>query len=411
MTQLADRFHFLARTGGRDKTPVRATAPSVGGTAAVAVLRLYDPIDSWGEWFGVSAKEFAAVLDELPATTTTVELHVNSPGGEVWEGLAIYNALRQHPARVVVVVDGIAASAASVVAMAGDEVVMSPGAELMVHDAWGLCVGDAAEMERMAADLSRESQNLAGLYARRAGGTADEWRDVMRAETWFTAEEAVASGLADRVDEDGDEEQAATARARFDLSVFAHAGRAAAPAPHTPAPAPAGSGSTPLQEGSRAVAFTDEQLTTMRQELGLGGDADEATIVAALTEALAERAEPSAPSPTASLPEGTSLIETATLDELRADARAGREARTQQITDRNDALVRAAVDDGRIPPVRADHWRAQLAADPGAAEVLASLEPGTVPLAAKGHDGDHDGAGNDPVADVRESPVYRNWRV
>ena len=413
MTQLVDRLGFLARAGHRDKSPVRAEAPAVGNReTGVAVLRLYDPIDSWGGYWGTSASEFVGVLDDLGPDIATIRLHINSPGGEVWDALAIYNGLRQHHARVQVVVDGIAASAASVIAMAGDEVVMSPGSELMVHDAWGLCVGNAAAMDKTSRDLAHTSQNIAGLYALRAGGTPDEWRDVMRDETWFTADEAVAAGLADRVDTDGDPDQAVTARAGFDLSVFAHAGRADAPAPRTPAPAPAGSGSTPQQEGSRAVAFTDEQLTTMRQELGLGGDADEATIVAALSEALAERADDSAPSPTARVPEGTSLIDTAQLEQLRADASAGREAREQQIVDRNDGLVRAAVVDGRIAPARADHWRAALAADPGAADVLASLAPGTVPLAPKGHGGgdDTDG-GSDQVAAVRESPVYKNWKV
>jgi ClpP class serine protease len=96
-------------------------------------------------------------------------------------------------------VDGIAASIASVIAMAGDRVRMMPNALLMVHEASGLCVGDAAEMIKMAQVLDKISDNIAGAYAARAGGTEAEWRQVMKEETWYRGEEAVAAGLADEV--------------------------------------------------------------------------------------------------------------------------------------------------------------------------------------------------------------------
>ncbi len=234
MRNPADRFGFYARGQRPPRTPILAqAAASVDGEAAVAIMRLYDPVDSWGGEWGVSAKEVADVLDELPEDVQEIRLHLNSPGGEVFEGLAILNQLRAHRARVVTVVDGIAASIASVIAMAGDEVVVSPNSEMMIHDAWGLAVGNAADMRALADTLDHLSDNIAGAYARKSGGDAKDWRALMRAETWFGAEEAVAAGLADRVADAAPVD----AKAAFDLSAFRYSGRAAAPDPHVPAPA------------------------------------------------------------------------------------------------------------------------------------------------------------------------------
>lgn len=192
----------------------------------VATLRLYDPIDSWGGDWGVSAKEFTSALDALPGDVATIELHVNSPGGEVFDGIAILNALRNHPANVRAVVDGLAASAASFIVSGADEVVMGRNAELMIHDARGIAIGNAADMKQMADLLDHLSDNIAGVYAEKSGGTVADWRTAMLAETWYSADEAVTAGLADRV-----EAKAADATAAFDLSAFNYAGRADAPAP------------------------------------------------------------------------------------------------------------------------------------------------------------------------------------
>ena len=159
-----------------------------------AEVMLYDEV---GGWLGATADDFINDLRDI--TAPNILLRVNSPGGSVTEGIAIANALRSHPANVTVQVDGIAASIASVIAMAGDHVRMMPNALLMVHEASGVCAGDAAEMIKMAEILDKISGNIASAYATRAGGTVDEWRQVMRNETWYTAEEAVAAGLADEV--------------------------------------------------------------------------------------------------------------------------------------------------------------------------------------------------------------------
>ncbi len=181
-----------------------------------ATLRLYDPIDSWGGEWGVSAKEFSAALDSLPASTERIRLHINSPGGEVFEAVTILNQLRQHPAAVTVVVEGIAASAASFIACGADELVMCKNTTLMIHDAWGFCVGNAQDMTGTAALLAKLSDNIAGVYAEKAGGTVEEWRKAMIAESWYTADEAVSAGLADSVMD----AEVVQPKANFDLSIF-----------------------------------------------------------------------------------------------------------------------------------------------------------------------------------------------
>ena len=191
----------------------------------VGSLHIYGVIG--GYWGGVDAAELVPALRALDVATLNV--YINSPGGDVYEGIAIRNALRQHSANVVVTVDGLAASAASFIACAGDELVMGENAEIMIHDAWTIALGNADDMRLVAGDLDRISDNIAAMYAAKAGGEPTAWRELMKAETWYSAEEAVAAGLADRLDS----EQPAAA-ARFDLSMFAHAGRAEAPAPSFP---------------------------------------------------------------------------------------------------------------------------------------------------------------------------------
>lgn len=217
----------------RPRDGIRASVLTPDVTGSVATLRLFDPIDSWGGEWGVSAKEFAAALDALPDDTTEIQLHINSPGGEVYEGIAILNALRAHAARVVAVVDGLAASAASFIAAGADEVVMGRNTQLMIHDAWGLCVGNAADMRDVGARLDKISDNIASVYAAKAGGSVESWRSAMLAETWYSAQEAVAVGLADRVDEPADVDEA-TAAGAFDLSMFTYQGRDQAPPPPVP---------------------------------------------------------------------------------------------------------------------------------------------------------------------------------
>lgn len=197
---MADRFRFrneIPKPGTRASVLNYLPVESAGN--GVAVLRLYDPIDDWGGDWGVSAKEFAQALAMLPADTTTIELHLNSPGGVVWEGVAIMNMLRAHTANVVCVVDGIAASAASFIACSADSLIMGPQSQLMIHDAMGLEVGNAGDMRKFADLLDRISNSIAEVYAAKSGGKVADWRTAMLAESWYSAEEAVAAGLADSI--------------------------------------------------------------------------------------------------------------------------------------------------------------------------------------------------------------------
>ena len=172
----------------------------------------------------------SSVVSELKGIEDDeVTLRINSPGGDVYDGLTIMNALRSHPATVTAVVEGLAASAASFIAVGGaDRVVMRPTAELMIHEAMSFIGGNAAEMSRVVADLDRISANLSTVYAERSGGDPAEWRERMRAETWFSAEEAVAAGLADAVEDGRAAVAAVTGRV---TNHFKYRGRSVAPSP------------------------------------------------------------------------------------------------------------------------------------------------------------------------------------
>lgn len=162
---------------------------------------LYDAIaadDEEAQWFGgTSPRAFAKELQGIKSST--INLRINSPGGSVFGARAMASALERTNARVIVHVDGLAASAASLLAASADEVVMQDGSMLMIHDPWGFSVGNAQDMREQADLLDKVAGTLAQTYAARAGNTVEQARDWMRAETWFDAEEAIAAGLADRI--------------------------------------------------------------------------------------------------------------------------------------------------------------------------------------------------------------------
>ncbi|MFV2067955.1 MAG: head maturation protease, ClpP-related [Pirellulales bacterium] len=166
----------------------------VRASADTAELYLYDEIG----FYGIDAKTFADDLGGL-GDVSQIDLRINSPGGDVFDGFAIYNLLIQNPAKVTVKVDGLAASAASVVAMAGDTIEMAPSSSLMVHNAWTIAVGDADELDQAAAQLRRVSTQIANVYATRRGVPISKITEWMAAESWWSADEAVQVGMADRV--------------------------------------------------------------------------------------------------------------------------------------------------------------------------------------------------------------------
>jgi len=159
-----------------------------------AELLIYDEIGA----YGVSAKSFLAELGELDANTP-LNLRLNSPGGSVFDAVAIYNALMRHEGMVTVTIDGIAASAASYIAMAGDTVVMPENAFLMIHDPSGMVMGNAGDMRSMAEALDKIAGSLVRGYAAKSGRPDEGIAALMAAETWLDAADALELGLADKV--------------------------------------------------------------------------------------------------------------------------------------------------------------------------------------------------------------------
>lgn len=251
-----------------------------------AEVLIYDTIDSW---FGVSAQELVNELKTIDVDELAIR--VNSPGGSAFDGIAIYNALKRHPANVTTYNDGLAASAASFIIQAGDKRVTSKYAETMVHGASTVAVGKADDLRAIADQIDRLNGNMAQLYADATGGTVEDWLAVMDAETWYTGEEAVAAGLYDEVDPaetPADKKTgSAAAAASFDLSQFKYAGRQAAPDPFKPQEARMkfvvgrGSGGSGGVAGAKAAALGPDPDDDPNALLaGLDATLDEAAKIA-----------------------------------------------------------------------------------------------------------------------------------
>ena len=360
------------------------------------------------------------VVAELAEVRGDVLVRINSYGGDIYEGLAIMNALRSHDGEVTARVEGVAASAASIVAIGGaDRVEMTTGAELMVHLPWVDAPGNPDELRKTADDLDRTARSLADLYAEKAGGEPDVWLDMMRAETWFSAQEAVDAGVADAVvDVRAGKSPVLSGASR---KRFAFAGRSEAPTPKI------------LEE--EKMTFTNE----VAKRLGLSvADVDEATVLEALEETLAEQAdtddvepeddqgagdadeeqaEPDQadadaavevdgdeePAEFAEEPaEDPDEAETVTLDletyrELQAAAKAGWEAAEAEKQRHLEGEVDQWIKDGRISAALRGRAVKAIKADAASARALYGSNPkGTIPRAEVGY-------GVDPVAPESDS--------
>lgn len=164
-----------------------------------AELFLYGDISD-STWFGdeVTPKNFKAELDAM-GDIEQLDIYINSGGGDVFAGESIYNMLARHKAHKTVHIDGLAASIASIIAMAGDEIVMPENAMLMIHEAWTVAGGNKRELRKMADTLERIDSTLCGVYVARTGKDAEEIANMMESETWMTAADAVELGFADKV--------------------------------------------------------------------------------------------------------------------------------------------------------------------------------------------------------------------
>ena len=171
-----------------------APAASAGETATI---QIFDQIgEDWFGGSGLSGRQFSDVLNEVGNGPLLVE--INSPGGNVWDGLSIYNQLRGRRAPVTTRVVGIAASIASIIALAGDKVEMADAALMMIHDPSGMASGTSEDMRKMADALDQHAEVLVSVYAKKTGRSSESIRAAMKAETWFTTPEAVAFGLVDK---------------------------------------------------------------------------------------------------------------------------------------------------------------------------------------------------------------------
>lgn len=192
---------LMARSEREAVARVKAGKPAQISPATVvdaakdeATVYVYDAI---GGWCGLDPQEWVPAFNAIKAKT--IHLRINSPGGSVMDAEAMRTAIAQHPSKVVAHIDGMAASAATSVAIAADEVEMSSGAWWMIHNAWGLVMGGAQEMRDYADLLEKINGNILAEYDRKTGKGEDQVRAWMDAETWFSASEALEHGFVDRI--------------------------------------------------------------------------------------------------------------------------------------------------------------------------------------------------------------------
>ncbi|MFG1846762.1 head maturation protease, ClpP-related [Micromonospora carbonacea] len=404
----------LARADGSRRDWYRINNLASTGAAEVWI---YDEIG----WFGVSAQDF--IRDVNAITADRLDVHISSPGGDVFDAVAIFQALRNHKASITTYVDSLAASSASFIALAGDKRVIAPHGMVMIHEAWGMCIGNAADMGKMVDELDRVSANIASIYATRAGGEVDEWRAAMRAETWYSPAEAVAAGLMHEVQQDTDKQPAEPARNGWDLSIFNYAGRDAAPPPRLPRPVAAVTETPTADElpAAEPEATNPEpkgdpvsDLSAIRSRLGLDDTADETAILAALDERLPSdepnpdpdettqepAPEPNpVPSPTPQPNPAPAAPQTpaAPADnpfaaELARVSAELAEIRSREAANKKNAILDAAVKAGKIKPADRKSWETRYDKAPDViADVLNSIADGTaVPTGVSGYTGSAD---------------------
>ncbi|WP_175726399.1 head maturation protease, ClpP-related [Burkholderia ambifaria] len=235
----------------------------------VATVYLYDVIvtDDW--WGGISAQSFVQALAGI--TADTIHLRINSPGGDVFAARAMETAIRGHSARVIAHVDGVAASAASFVMLAADEVEITDGAFVMIHNAWTFAMGNADDLRESAKLLDAVDASLVRTYAKETGQSEDDISAWMAAETWMSSDEAVQRGFADRLAGAGADAQASA----WNLSAYDRAPNAAyaqtpprgpaafAPPESSPEPRP----QEPKQVPQSSAAAPDMQAMRRRLKL------------------------------------------------------------------------------------------------------------------------------------------------
>lgn len=191
--------------------PKARTGYRIEDKAGEATVFLYDEIG----FFGITAEEFVRDLEGI--TADTINLRINSPGGSVFDGTAIYNAIKTHKSKIVAHIDGLAASISSIIAMAADEVRMADNAFLMIHEPWSIVMGNALAMRDEAELLDKVGGTIAKAYMKKTGKDEAEVMEMMIAESWMTADEALSHKFIDSIYEDKPKKARADL---FDLSIF-----------------------------------------------------------------------------------------------------------------------------------------------------------------------------------------------
>lgn len=396
------------------------------------VVHIYDEI-GMSLFGGVDAGELVAEIEALDVDE--LEVRINSPGGYAFDGINIANAIMRHPAKSKSThVDGLAASAASIVALAGDEVVMTKYGQMMLHNAHAVVMGGADELRDAAKVLDKLNDSVADFYADRAGGESKAWARVMTRETWYNAEEALEAGLATSIDESAKREDTESAAAKALASAshlqFKFQGRQAAPAPLVRATsteeAPVPISEKVAERLGLATDATDEDVLAKLDELAKTNDEPEGEPAgqpepAQQPDASPATGEPGQPggTPPASQPDQGAISQVAAaaaklglaitlpeeLEALKAGAAAGARAEAARLATERESYVDKAIEAGKILPRNKAKVLALMALDDkGTRETIDALpNEAALPLSELGHATE----GLEP--DLKNDPIFNDW--
>lgn len=402
---------------------VGAKADAKSGKAAKrTTLHVYDVIGADLFFGGVDVAELVNEIEALD-DDTDLDVRINSPGGAAWDGMALANAILRHPGPTSTYVDGLAASAASLVALAGDQVVMSKYGQMMLHNANAAVMGTADDMRDAAKVLDKLNGSIAQFYADRAGGEPGDWRRVMARETWYNADEAKTAGLATEVDESAkrDEGEAAVAMSLTKAAaLFKYPGRQAAPAPM--ARAEDGPSGPETQEATMPIS------AQVAERLGLSADASDEDVLAKLDELDSADEGESGAGDAASAGEGgeqtpegevaavkaaaaklgLTVTDPELLAKMRDDSALGVAAHAELTNRRIAAALDDAIDKGKILPSLRGKYEALMRKDEAGVTALLAEIPNeaAAPMREQGHALDPQMNADD---DVTQTPAYQAW--
>lgn len=415
-------FKVARMKAGDDKAPDKA------------VVHIYDEI-GMSLFGGVDAAELVAEIESIE-DGAELDVRINSPGGYAFDGINIANAILRHKGKTTTYIDGLAASAASIVALAGEEVVMTKYGQMMLHNAHAVIMGGADDLRDAAKVLDKLNDSVADFYADRAGGERRDWARVMARETWYNADEALDAGLATKIDESAKREDTESAAAKALASAshlqFKYAGRTAAPAPMSRATsteeAPVPISDKVAERLGLATDATDDDVLAKLDELAKtddkpddGGDQGGDAPAGTPETSPGTTGAPSSPAgtPPADKPDAGAVSQVAaaaaklglavTLPEemaqLKAQAAAGARAEAARVSQERESYVDKAIEAGKILPVnRAKVLKLLALDDEGTRKTIDELpNEAALPLTELGHATE----GLEP--DLKADPTFKGW--